>query len=144
MHSLGNLIRHEFRRRVGRDWYKDILIRFSSSSASASMKAMCAVGVALFLIASAIILSLIPVYLPQHSSVFYLGDRQSLHTFQLDRFKLFLFSIRNSIILYWIFHNAWQWQYRLLGLYHRSSKCQTTSMRMIVFSRSVVMNANLF
>lgn len=71
------------------------------------MKAMCAVGLALLLIASAIILSLIPIYLPQHGSIFHLQDRQSSHTFELDRFKLFLsFSIRNSIVLYSIFDNT--------------------------------------
>lgn len=51
------------------------LLSSSSSNAAVTMSAICALGFALFLIASAIVLSLIPIYLPQHGSIFNLEDR---------------------------------------------------------------------
>jgi hypothetical protein len=44
------------------------LIYFSFSATILTVRVICGVGILLFLIASAIILSLIPLYLPGHGS----------------------------------------------------------------------------
>jgi hypothetical protein len=62
---------------------------------------MCCVGAALFLIASTIVLSLIPIYLPVHGfTLNYIQDRKSSNMFQPHLFKCLLIETQLFYIEY--------------------------------------------